>query len=68
MELRPDPLQELEQDEPPMHVLSRLLYREDPRMVQAVYVRGKACFTRNQSEDIRRPEPRIASARRPQGA
>jgi len=34
------------QEEPPLHVLSRLMYREDPRMVRALHVRGKACFTR----------------------
>lgn len=30
----------------PAQVLSRLLYRSDPRMVQAAYVRGRRCFHR----------------------
>jgi guanine deaminase len=30
----------------PAQVLSRLLYRSDPRLVQAAYVRGKRCFHR----------------------
>ena len=30
----------------PAHVLARLIYRSDPRMVQAAYVRGRPCFRR----------------------
>jgi guanine deaminase len=30
----------------PAHVLSRLIYRSDPQMVQAAYVRGRRCFHR----------------------
>jgi guanine deaminase len=30
----------------PAHVLSRLIYRSDPRLVQAAYVRGRRCFHR----------------------
>ena len=30
----------------PAQVLSRLLYRSDPRMVQSAYVRGRRCFHR----------------------
>jgi guanine deaminase len=29
----------------PAQVLARLMYREDPRMVRASYVRGRRCFT-----------------------
>ena len=32
--------------EPASDVLSRLLYRSDPRMVMATFVRGKRCFNR----------------------
>ena len=39
-----DPAGEIRQD--PAQVLSRLLYREDPRMIRASHVRGRACFTR----------------------
>ncbi len=30
----------------PAHVLSRLIYRSDPRLVQSAYVRGRRCFHR----------------------
>ena len=30
----------------PAHVLSRLIYRSDPHLVQAAYVRGRRCFQR----------------------
>jgi guanine deaminase len=39
-----DPAGEIRQD--PAQVLSRLLYREDLRMIRASHVRGRACFTR----------------------
>jgi len=40
------PLHELESEEDPLRVLSWLMYREDPRMVRQVFVRGKACLLR----------------------
>jgi len=40
------PLPELDEAEPSYQILSRLMYRADPRMIQAVYVRGQACFPR----------------------
>jgi guanine deaminase len=40
-----DPLGRASTD--PAHVLSRLIYRSDPRLVQSAYVRGRRCFHRD---------------------
>jgi guanine deaminase len=40
-----DPLKRVSAD--PAHVLSRLVYRSDPHLVQAAYVRGRRCFHRS---------------------
>jgi hypothetical protein len=39
-----DPFGQVSAD--PAHVLSRLIYRSDPRLVQSAYVRGRRCFHR----------------------
>jgi guanine deaminase len=40
-----DPLNRVSSD--PAHVLSKLIYRSDPRLVQTAYVRGRRCFQRS---------------------